>query len=76
MFDCIRTYFPRKFIRNCHFTAHFVLSNIGLSMLFRYYIAADSTPNRDVSKRRKKSKQIACSKWDAPGCETYICLLI
>jgi hypothetical protein len=55
------------FIQYYNFTAHFVLSNIGLSMLFPYYIAVDSTPNRDVSKRSKKSKQIARSKWDAPG---------
>jgi hypothetical protein len=60
-------YLPCKFIQYCNFTAHFVLSNIGLSMLFPYYIAVDSTPNRDVSKRSKKSKQHVRSKWDAPG---------
>jgi hypothetical protein len=67
IFVGIRTYLPRTFIQYCNFTAHFVLSNIGLSMLFPYYIAVDSTPNRDVSKRSKKSKQNARSKWDAPG---------
>jgi hypothetical protein len=65
-FVSIRTYLPHKFIQYCNFTAHFVLSNIGLSMLFPYYIAVDSTPNRDVSKRSKKPKQNAHSKWDAP----------
>jgi hypothetical protein len=67
IFVGIQTCLPRKFIRYCNFTAHFVLSNIGLSMLFPYYIAVDSTPNCDVSKRSKKSKQNARSKWDAPG---------
>jgi hypothetical protein len=37
-------------------------------MLFPYYIAVDSTPNLDVSKTSKKSKQNARSKWDAPDC--------
>jgi hypothetical protein len=37
------------------------------TLRFPYYKAVDSTPNRDVSKRRKKSKQNARSKWDAPG---------
>jgi hypothetical protein len=42
-------------------------------MLFPYYIAVDSTPNCDVSKRSKKSKQNARSKWDAPGCrQSYL----
>jgi hypothetical protein len=67
IFAGIQTYLPRKFIQYCNFTAHFVLSNIGLSMLFSYYIAVDSTPNRDVSKRSKKSKQNARSKLDAPA---------
>jgi hypothetical protein len=67
IFVGIQTYLPRKFIRYCNLTAHFVLSNIGLSLLFPYYIAVDSTPNRDVSKRSKKSKQNARSKWDAPA---------
>jgi hypothetical protein len=67
IFVGIQTYLPRKFIQYCNFTAHFVHSNIGLSMLSPYYIAVDSTPNRDVSKRSKKSKQNARSKWDNPG---------
>jgi hypothetical protein len=66
IFVGIQTYIPRKCIQYCNFTAHFVHTNIGLSMLFPYYIAVDSTPNRDVSKRSKKSKQNARSKWDAP----------